>query len=87
VPLTVAARVEGLRFAYIGNVPGLADAGTTWCPGCKKPIIERDIHAITAASVVRKSTRFFSGRSLYPLASCACIAGPNGISRLRAVLI
>jgi pyruvate formate lyase activating enzyme len=37
-----------LRYVYVGNVPGLADAGTTFCPACKKPVIERDIYAVTA---------------------------------------
>jgi pyruvate formate lyase activating enzyme len=47
-----AARSEGLHFAYIGNVPGLPDAGTTWCPGCKKAIIERDIFDVLRNEVV-----------------------------------
>lgn len=42
------ARAAGLRYAYIGNVPGLADAGTTFCPGCRRPVVERDIYTVTA---------------------------------------
>lgn len=42
-----SARREGLRFVYVGNVPGLSDAGTTWCPNCKKPVVDRDIFAVT----------------------------------------
>lgn len=42
------ARAAGLNYVYIGNVPGLADAGTTYCPKCKKPVAERDIFAVTA---------------------------------------
>ena len=42
-----AAKAEGVRYAYIGNVPGLPEAGTTWCPGCRKAVIERDIFAVT----------------------------------------
>jgi pyruvate formate lyase activating enzyme len=53
-----AARAAGLRFAYIGNVPGLADAGTTWCPGCKKAIIERDIFSVTRLDVTGGKCRF-----------------------------
>ena len=49
---------EGLRFAYIGNVPGLADAGTTWCPGCKRAIIERDIFSVTRLDVIGGKCRF-----------------------------
>ena len=43
-----AARAEGLHYVYIGNVPGLPDAETTFCPGCKQPVIRRDIFAVTA---------------------------------------
>jgi pyruvate formate lyase activating enzyme len=53
-----AARAEGLHFAYVGNVPGLADAGTTWCPGCKKAIVERDIFAVTRTDVGGGKCRF-----------------------------
>lgn len=42
------ARSEGLRYVYIGNVPGLDDAETTWCPNCKQAVIERDIYAVTS---------------------------------------
>ncbi len=53
-----AARAEGLNFVYIGNVPGLADAGTTWCPGCKKAVIERDIFAVTRLDIAVGKCRF-----------------------------
>ena len=53
-----AARAEGLRFVYVGNVPGLADAGTTWCPGCKKAVVQRDIFAVTRLEVVNGQCRF-----------------------------
>ena len=43
-----AARSEGLRYVYIGNVPGLEGAETTWCPNCKQAVVERDIFAVTA---------------------------------------
>jgi pyruvate formate lyase activating enzyme len=52
------ARAEGLHFAYIGNVPGLSDSGTTWCPGCKKAIVERDIFAVTRLDVSGGKCRF-----------------------------
>jgi pyruvate formate lyase activating enzyme len=42
-----AARAAGLRYVYIGNVPGLADAETTFCPGCRRAIIERDVFSVT----------------------------------------
>lgn len=42
------ARQAGLKYVYIGNVQEIDDAETTYCPGCKRPIIKRDIFAITA---------------------------------------
>jgi pyruvate formate lyase activating enzyme len=53
-----AARAEGLRYVYIGNLPSLEGAGTTWCPGCRKAIIERDIFAVTRLDVVGGHCRF-----------------------------
>ncbi len=43
-----AARDAGMRYVYVGNVAGLRDSGTTFCPGCRRPVIERDIFAVTA---------------------------------------
>jgi len=31
----------GLNYVYIGNVPGLLEAATTFCPKCKKAVVER----------------------------------------------
>jgi pyruvate formate lyase activating enzyme len=45
------ARSEGLRYVYIGNVPGLEGTETTWCPNCKKAVVERDIFAVTAVNL------------------------------------
>jgi pyruvate formate lyase activating enzyme len=41
------ARAAGLRYVYIGNVPGLAGAGNTSCPTCHRTVIERDIFSVT----------------------------------------
>jgi pyruvate formate lyase activating enzyme len=41
------ARAAGLRYVYIGNVPGLRGAEDTQCPNCKRTIIERDIFSVT----------------------------------------
>lgn len=43
-----AARAAGLRYVYVGNVAGLRDVATTFCPKCRQPVIERDIFAVTA---------------------------------------
>ncbi len=52
------ARAAGLRYVYIGNVPGLADAGTTCCPGCGKPVIERDVFRVTRMDLAGGRCRF-----------------------------
>lgn len=35
------ARACGLRYVYLGNVREVEDAETTFCPGCRKAVIER----------------------------------------------
>lgn len=40
-------RAAGLHYVYLGNVQGIADAATTFCPKCKKPVVERDIFTVT----------------------------------------
>jgi pyruvate formate lyase activating enzyme len=57
-----AARAEGLRYVYIGNVPGLEGAETTFCPNCKKPVVERDIFAVTALNLDAGKCRFCGTR-------------------------
>ena len=37
---------EGMRFVYVGNVPGHA-GNNTYCPACGRPIIERDGFTVT----------------------------------------
>jgi pyruvate formate lyase activating enzyme len=41
------ARSAGLRYVYIGNCPELSDGETTFCPQCRKPIIQREHFAVT----------------------------------------
>jgi hypothetical protein len=52
-----AARAEGLHYVYIRNVPGLQDAETTFCPGCKQPVIRRDIFAVTSVELTNGKCR------------------------------
>ncbi|HOX56320.1 MAG TPA: AmmeMemoRadiSam system radical SAM enzyme [Candidatus Paceibacterota bacterium] len=52
-----AGRSEGLRYVYIGNVPGLEGAETTWCPNCKKAVVERNIYAVTAVNLADGNCR------------------------------
>ena len=41
------ALAEGIRYVYTGNVHD-TEGGTTFCPGCSKPLIVRDWHQILA---------------------------------------
>jgi len=40
-----AALDAGLKFVYVGNVLD-REGQTTWCPGCRTALIERDWHAV-----------------------------------------
>jgi len=53
-----AARAEGLLYVYLGNVPGLEGAETTWCPNCKRAVVERDIFAVTRLDITDGKCRF-----------------------------
>ena len=53
-----AARALGLHYVYIGNVRGVPDAGTTFCPNCRRAIVERDVFAVTAFHLVAGKCRF-----------------------------
>jgi pyruvate formate lyase activating enzyme len=46
------ARAAGLRYVYVGNVVGVPDAETTFCPGCKRAVVERDIFSVTSLRLV-----------------------------------
>ena len=51
------ADAEGLHFAYIGNVPG-HPAENTWCPKCKRKLIERTGFTIGAIDIQKGKCRF-----------------------------
>ncbi len=52
------ARAAGLRYVYVGNVREVADAGTTFCPGCRRAVIERDVFSVTAFHLVGGNCRY-----------------------------
>jgi len=41
----------GLRYVYIGNIRGIKDSQTTFCPSCGKAVIERRIYTVAAVHV------------------------------------
>ena len=46
-----AAISAGLRYVYVGNVRGVPEVQDTFCPQCKKPVVRRDIFAVTAMDI------------------------------------
>ena len=48
-----AALEAGLHYVYVGNVRGVQDAATTFCPGCKQAVIERDVYQIRTFAIDR----------------------------------
>jgi len=40
------ARAAGLHHVYIGNLRGVKDAGTTFCPKCGKPVVRRHVYSV-----------------------------------------
>jgi len=51
------AKEAGIKFVYIGNVPG-NNAENTYCPDCNKLIIERKGYTITQNHIVNNSCKF-----------------------------
>jgi pyruvate formate lyase activating enzyme len=45
------ARQAGLRYVYLGNVHEVDDAGTTYCPGCRKAVVERQSFAVRSQNL------------------------------------
>jgi pyruvate formate lyase activating enzyme len=53
-----AARKAGLNYVYLGNVPEFDDAGTTYCPQCRKAVIEREFMTVTRSQMEGGKCRF-----------------------------
>ena len=53
------ARAAGVRFPYLGNVPGHAWENTR-CPGCGREVISRDIFTVTAMRLAGGVCQFCS---------------------------
>ncbi len=52
------ARNAGLHHVYIGNVRGVKDAETTFCPVCGKAVVERDVFSVTANHIEQGKCAF-----------------------------
>jgi len=45
------ARECGLNYVYIGNVRGVEDAETTFCPKCRQTLVERDAYFVNTINI------------------------------------
>jgi pyruvate formate lyase activating enzyme len=54
---------EGLNYVYTGNVHDL-EGGTTFCPGCAKPLIARDWHEILSYEVTVEGACKYCGTTI-----------------------
>jgi pyruvate formate lyase activating enzyme len=54
------ARQAGLNHVYIGNCYEVSDAETTYCPKCKKAVIQRDVFSVLANHVIGGKCEFCS---------------------------
>ena len=57
-----AARAAGLHYVYIGNLRDVPDAGTTFCPNCRRAVVERDVFSVTAYHLAAGKCRFCGTR-------------------------
>ena len=57
------ARAEGLRYVYTGNVHDRT-GGTTFCPGCGKPVIVRDWYDLLDYRVTPEGTCSHCGAAI-----------------------
>ena len=46
------AMAEGIKYVYVGNVPGL-DAQNTYCPKCHGLVIERKGYSVLQKNLVK----------------------------------
>ena len=53
-----AAMSAGLRYVYVGNVPGVPEVLDTFCPRCRKAVVRRDIFAVTALDIQDGKCKF-----------------------------
>ena len=57
------AQAEGLNYVYTGNVHDIK-GGTTFCPGCAKPLIARDWHEILSYDVTADGACKYCGTTI-----------------------
>jgi pyruvate formate lyase activating enzyme len=57
------AQAEGLNYVYTGNVHDIK-GGTTFCPGCAKPLIARDWHEILSYDVTPEGACKYCGTTI-----------------------
>jgi pyruvate formate lyase activating enzyme len=62
VEILLKARSEamalGLRYVYVGNVPGLPEVEDTFCPRCGKAVIRRQVFSVTERNLLAGKCMF-----------------------------
>jgi pyruvate formate lyase activating enzyme len=53
-----AAMAEGLRYVYVGNVPGTPEVEDTVCPNCRKTIVQRSTFAVLSLAIESGRCKF-----------------------------
>ncbi|MFZ5806010.1 MAG: AmmeMemoRadiSam system radical SAM enzyme [Verrucomicrobiota bacterium] len=48
----------GLHYVYIGNAPGMPEVEHTYCPQCKKIVVERNIYSVLSIRLEHGRCRF-----------------------------
>ena len=56
--LATIARKAGLRYVYIGNVEGIDGGSTTYCPNCKRIVVDRRGYRVVTMDVQGAKCRF-----------------------------
>ena len=52
------AKRAGLHYPYIGNVRGVQDAETTFCPKCGKTVVGRDGYVVLEVNIEKGACKF-----------------------------
>jgi pyruvate formate lyase activating enzyme len=77
------ALAEGLQYVYTGNVHDLA-GGSTHCPGCRRPVIQRDWYVIQGYELTAAGACRYCGTAIAGEFAAAPV--PLGVPRARRAL-
>ncbi len=58
------AKQAGLHHVYLGNVRGVNDAETTFCPGCGQRVVERTVYRVETVQIGRDGSCAHCGKRI-----------------------